>query len=636
MFNLSQVDDQEQIKRIYTEALTDSIPRIRFSLSNKKRERDDMLCIEVSKAGEIFFYLILEGDLDTLSGEDMIYLRNSVGLLAVIIQNRRYSEALEQHNIKLKETVDERSSFIDSLIRVVPAMIYIYDIQTKENVYQNEGGKKILGYTDEEIRQLGTEMLYNITHPDDYPKLMKHHKQLLIDDIGTIRESEFRLKDSEGNWHWVLAKNTPYKKDENGKTTRILGCALDVTKQMHDQQQLECSLSQIEELQRYLSNVINSMPSVLVGVNMEGVVTQWNDSACQATGIPAKKAVGLPLERVFSRLAGEMEQIRRAMQTKEVLCKPRQRSEEGGIIRYDDITIYPLIENGMEGAVIRMDDVTERVQIEEMMVQSEKMMSVGGLAAGMAHEINNPLAGVIQTASILENRLGFNHDIPANHKAAESVGTTIETISRYMVSRDIPRMLMTIRESGVRMASIVKNMLSFARQSVGQISSHDLSKVLDATLKLAETDYDLKNHYDFKQIEIVREYEKDLLPIPCEKAKIQQVFLNLLRNGAQAMQDEGIKKPLFILRARTDKTRNQIVVEVEDNGPGMDEETRKRIFEPFFTTKPVGVGTGLGLSISYFIITKSHGGEVLVESTPGKGTNFIIRLPMQRNAPKSN
>ena len=121
--------------------------------------------------------------------------------------------------------------------------------------------------------------------------------------------------------------------------------------------------------------------------------------------------------------------------------------------------------------------------------------------------------------------------------------------------------------------------------------------------------------------------------ISCEGAKIQQVLLNILSNGAQAMQeylkDDKDKKPEFILRLFKEAYANKLHIEIEDNGPGMDEETRKRIFEPFFTTKPVGQGTGLGLSVSYFIITENHDGFMDVISEPGNGATFIIRLPLE-------
>ena len=385
--------------------------------------------------------------------------------------------------------------------------------------------------------------------------------------------------------------------------------------------------SELRRLRNYLSNIINSMPSVLVGVDADGKITQWNVEAYRITGVSEDHALGQPLHQVFPRLEAEMERLKEAVRSREVQSNLKQPRLEDGEILYEDITIFPLVTNGVEGAVVRIDDVTERVRIEEMIVQSEKMLSVGGLAAGMAHEINNPLAGIIQTASVLTNRLNSGRDIPANLRAAAEAGTTIEAVHRFMELRDVPRMLDAINQSGRRVAAIVQNMLSFARKSNNMISTYDLNEVLDKTLDLAATDYDLKKHYDFKRIKILKEYDTELPPAPCESSKIQQVLFNILRNGAEAMQDAEVKTPTFILRTYYEENRNMACIEITDNGPGMDEETRKRVFEPFFTTKPPGKGTGLGLSVSYFIITENHKGIIEVDSQLGKGSVFTIHLP---------
>ena len=386
----------------------------------------------------------------------------------------------------------------------------------------------------------------------------------------------------------------------------------------------------LRQLRNYLSNIINSMPSILIGVDRSGKVTQWNSEAQHEMGISSENAIGQPVEEVFPRLASEMGRIRQAMKTQQVLSELKKVRQGEGETRFEDMTIYPLISNGVEGAVIRIDNVTERVRIEEMMVQSEKMLSVGGLAAGMAHEINNPLAGMIQTANVLINRLDTNRKIPANQRAAEELGISMEDIHAFMEKRDVPRMLTAIHESGKRVADIVQNMLSFSRKSEALISTHYMDELLDKTLELAATDYDLKKHYDFRKIEIIREYEENLPGIPCEAAKIQQVLLNILRNGAEAMQESDTIEPRFVLRAMYEREQKFVRIEVEDNGPGMEEAVRKRVFEPFFTTKPPGVGTGLGLSVSYFIIVENHHGEIFVESQPGEGTKFVIRLPQER------
>lgn len=396
-----------------------------------------------------------------------------------------------------------------------------------------------------------------------------------------------------------------------------------VTERQHAEEELR-------QLRNYLSNIIDSMPSVLIGVDPDGKVTQWNSEARRTTGISTEAALGQPLGQVFPRLASDSPRMRQAMQTRQQQSDSKRPYPQEGITRFEDVTIYPLIANGVVGVVIRVDDVTERVRLEEVMIQSEKMLSVGGLAAGMAHEINNPLAGMMQTANVVANRL--SKDLPANDRAAAAVGTTMAAIHGFMESRGICKMIDQIHASGIRAAEIVDNMLSFARKSSAAVSSHNLGELLDRSVDLASSDYDLKKQYDFRQIKIVREYQDDLPLVPCEGSSIQQVMLNILRNGAEAMRDvvasaDG-REPCLRLRTAYDPQRNSVRVEIEDNGPGMDEKTCKRVFEPFFTTKPVGVGTGLGLSISYFIVTENHGGEMSVESWLGAGTKFVIDLPV--------
>lgn len=436
-------------------------------------------------------------------------------------------------------------------------------------------------------------------------------------------EKEFELY-SEWNAKWY--KVQIYSPEKNyfvtiynalhsiDKTTRVRSKIPDVI----DISNIKHTEEALRESEERLQLLLNSTPDIICFKDAQG---RW---------LVANKA---DLE-LFSLTA--MEKVRRAIMARERQTDPKRSYQENGEIFYEDITVYPLVANGVEGAVIRIDDVTDRVRLEEMMVQSEKMLSVGGLAAGMAHEINNPLAGIIQNVCNIENRLSDLH-MPANLRSAELAGITMEAIHTFMESRGILRMVRNIKESGSRVAGIVENMLSFARKSEFAISPQNISDLLEKTLELAATDYDLKKQYDFKSIQIIKEYEENLPLVPCEASKIQQVFLNILSNGAQAMHGNIVKQkyfgekfspPCFILRLK--KESNMLCIEMEDNGPGIEESIRKRIFEPFFTTKPAGAGTGLGLSVSYFIITETHGGSMSVESEAGNGTKFIIRLPLNK------
>jgi len=394
---------------------------------------------------------------------------------------------------------------------------------------------------------------------------------------------------------------------------------IDVTKR----KQAEIELS---NLRNYLSNIIDSMPSVLIGVDTDGIVTQWNAMAEQSTGIIKSEAHGKNISAVYPRMTLLMEKVLESIQAREVLREQKiAHPSEGGII-FEDMTIYPLIANGVLGAVIRIDDVTERVQLENMMVQTEKMSSVAGLAAGMAHEINNPLGGIMQGYQNILNRI--NPDKPKNQEAAAKFNLNLSDMYNYLADRKIITFLNGGRDACERAAGIVKNMLQFSRKTDSILAPSDLAYLIDHTIELGASDYDMKKKYDFKFVDIIKDYEPKLPTVMCCPSELEQVLLNLFKNALQAMEEvkrDGYKPQFHI---RLIKETGFIRIEVEDNGPGMPSYVKTRIFEPFFTTKQVGTGTGLGLSVSYMIITKNHSGTFDVESEEGMGTKFIIRLPI--------
>ncbi len=407
---------------------------------------------------------------------------------------------------------------------------------------------------------------------------------------------------------------------EKGEVVRVVTVVRDITERKRADEELK-------KVKNYLANVFNSMPSLLASMNLDGTITQWNQEAEKATGIHASEAVGKPISALlpdFTRwieaLRSEVEQRRPALMEKLVV-------EKGGESRFYDLMLYPLVANCVEGVVVRIEDVTERTRIQELMIQTEKMMSVGGLAAGMAHEINNPLGIITQAVQNIERRL--SEELPANRLAAEELGIRLDLLRSYLEKREIGKFIGSIREASARAGEIVVNMLQFSRRSAGGVRPASLEVLIDQALGLAASDYDLKKKYDFRDISIVRQYETGIPQVPVIAVEIEQVILNLLKNAAQAMcANPPGRRPVITLRTRLEE--KHVVIEVEDNGPGMDERVKRRVFEPFFTTKEPGMGTGLGLSVSYMIVTVNHKGFMSVQSSPDKGACFTIRLPLEQ------
>jgi len=381
--------------------------------------------------------------------------------------------------------------------------------------------------------------------------------------------------------------------------------------------------------QNYLNCIIDSMPSALIALDEQLYVTQWNQEASALSGTPLNEAMNQLIYLAFEPLQPFVPQLKDTIAHHQVTKIERVTWGHGDEARHYALTFYPLMGGSGRGVVIRIDDISQRLSMEDMMVQSEKMLSVGGLAAGMAHEINNPLGAILHNVQNIRRRL--SSDLPKNIEQAAQAGIDLNAISQYLQAREVPELLDGIQQAGARAAKIVTHMLSFSRRSNRQMSPCDLSALIDQAVDIASNDFDLAIGFDFKGHAITRQFDPQLGPVPGIPNELEQVLLNLLKNAAQAIhQRRDPHEPgRIILRTRLNPPWAEI--QVEDNGAGMPEYVRKRIFEPFFTTKEVGQGTGLGLSVSYFIITNNHKGQMEVQSTLEQGTCFTLRLPLAGN-----
>mgnify|MGYP001254166647 CR=1 FL=1 len=393
-------------------------------------------------------------------------------------------------------------------------------------------------------------------------------------------------------------------------------------------------MDSLRQLQNLLANIINSMPSLLIGVDILGKINLWNQHAEDICGIAEVAAKGQSLVDVWPDFQA-LSEIELALQQGEIRKLQKVTQQLHGEECYCDITIYPLRESIVIGAVIRIDDVTERVRLEERIIQSEKMASMGQLATGMAHEINNPLAGVMQNIQVINNRLSIN--LKANRDAAEAAGLNMNALEEYVQRRDIGSCLDAVMDAGKRTAKLIDNMVSFSHCDNDSIVASSLSDLLDKSVELATGNFSLKRKFDFRLIEIKRDYDSSLPLVACNPMQIQQVFFNLILNGANAMEEklrnirkaggEGSYLPRFILRTKYSNKRAR--VEIEDNGVGMDKEMCQRLFEPFHSHVSVEENTGLGLSLCYYIVTENHRGGMEVESRRNVGSRFVLELPLK-------
>ena len=269
---------------------------------------------------------------------------------------------------------------------------------------------------------------------------------------------------------------------------------------------------------------------------------------------------------------------------------------------------------------------------QEQLIQSEKLASIGQLAAGVAHEINNPVGYVFSNFSSLERYLGDLFRMLGAYEAIETqlAGTPAaaalaslkQEIELDYLKEDVPALMAESREGISRVRKIVQDLKDFSHVDARkEWEWTDLHKGLDSTLNIVHNEIKYK-------ADVIKEYGT-LPDVQCLASELNQVFMNLLVNAAHA-----IDKPRGTIHLRSGAGDGHVWVEVEDDGSGIAPDTLSRIFDPFFTTKPVGKGTGLGLSLSYGIVQK-HGGHIEVDSVVGRGTRFRVVLPVEREVLES-
>jgi len=329
-----------------------------------------------------------------------------------------------------------------------------------------------------------------------------------------------------------------------------------------------------------------------VVLDLESRVVRWNRAMEALFGRSRQEVLGRALEAVFP--GAFLEALRGALvlgDHEEIahIYKLHLPSADGRSLMVNvSAAPFQSAPGERHGTILILDDVTARVRLEEQLQHTEKMASVGLLAAGVAHEVNTPLAGISSYTQLLRGQLE-------------------ESDPRQ-------RVLEKIEKQSFRAAKIISSLLSFSRSSGTEFERVDVNKVLADVLSLVE------HQLEGSKIRVRRELALRVPPVRGNENRIQQVFFNLILNARDAMPSGGW------LTLHTYADADTVVVEVGDTGHGIRREHIKRIYDPFFTTKGIGQGTGLGLSVSYGIV-QEHGGAIFVESAPGQGTTFQVALP---------
>lgn len=470
-------------------------------------------------------------------------------------------------------------AYFRSLIGDTLDIITVTD-RTSKVLFVSPAVHRILGFQPEEL--LGTRV-FKFIHPDDFFSAIKAFGRA-IRHPGTPTLHSFRHRHKDGSWRMLECIGN-YVKDASGHYRVIAN-----TRDLGDRKKAEEKLQESETRFRQLAESIQEVFWMVEPAKNQIIYISPS----------YEKIWGRTVESLYQNRASFIDAIHPEDRQRIVDAFPKQPlgtyDEEYRIIRPDGTLrwirdrAFP-IRNPL-GTVYRFagiaQDVTEQKQLERTVVQSEKMSAVGQLAAGIAHEINNPL-GVI---------LGFAQSMRMRIPESDALHLPVQSIER----------------EALRCKALVQDLLTFSRERKPGALPEQPVEVIEGALHLVETQANMH------KVELRKEFQSDLPLFEVDRNQIEQVVINLCTNAMDAMPQGGV------LTVMLSKTPSSVQIIVKDTGTGISSDIRNRIFEPFFTTKEVGKGTGLGLSLVYEIVKKHHG-EIKVDSDLGKGTAFIIQLP---------
>ena len=633
---LKQAETELQQKSVFLNTILESIPfgiwvrdnQTRLIMQNRineeqyrtqlgKTAREAGLAEDIAKVWDLYYDQAFSGetvDLEAREGERILrkivvpVFQDNV-ITAIFGMNIDVSD---RHRM-LQELHDSERRF-RAIFDEAPFIITLKDLQTAAYLDVNRAYCQFNQVPREEVLGKRPTEIGSFITPDEHVRIAA-----LLKEHGLVELQNITIQRADGEERFALI---------SCRIVRIGGrpCNLTVIQDITDLKRTEAALKETES---QLLQLIDRAP---LGIAMtDGSTIRYaNDAFARMVGLEdAALAQGQTIFGYFSP-AWQAEVTERSSRRIRGEAVPSSYESEGlrrdGTLFPMQVSVVRIYRENEPRLLIFFQDLTEQTRQRDLLIQNEKMVMIGGLAAGMAHEINNPLGIIAQDLQNLERRL--SPALPKNSQVAAGLGMNLDLLQQYLKAREIPSYLTSIRAAVRRTSYIIDNMLQFSRQSSIGFQLAPLHEVVNHALELARGDYALRKSYDVQGIAVHCAYDLDLPTVPMKVTEIEQVLINLFKNAAQAMATTSGERHI---RISTRRDGDHALLELCDNGPGMSEEVRLRIFDPFFTTKPVGSGTGLGLSVSHAIITQNHRGSISVTSSPGQGCCFSIQLPLKQD-----
>ena len=544
---------------------------------------------ELYKGVEYFGHGQLDYRLNIKTNDEIEKLADEFNKMAEELK-KTYTK-LEERNEEL-ETSEERYK---DLVENSPEMIHSVNAD-RYFMNVNKTELDILGYSIEEMRNKRLEDIV----PERNKERVKKHVERVIKDGRSRVEIQFITKDggeidveisATALYHPItkqFVKTRAFVRDitDRKRLERHLKEYHEILEQKVDERTIE-----LKETKDYLENLLEAANDVIYTLNPEGIITYVNKKV-EDWGYKKGELIGKPFLTILSRRhQGERfrsvltEGIRHTYEVEVI--------DKFGEIKYAVLSISPLRggEGKLTGVLGIANDITERKRLEQQVVQAEKMSAVGQLAAGIAHEVNNPIGGILNC---------------------------LYNLRRHKISKEREEEYLKSMEDGIhRVQRTVDQLLDFSQQHEPELTVVDINNLVEEVLFLIN--YAIANY----GITLEKELDLGLPKLMIDHHKMGQVVMNIMLNSIQAIKDKGK------ISVKTFHEDGWCCIDITDNGTGIPPHILPKIFDPFFTTKDVGKGTGLGLAVSLGIVEK-HAGRIDVKTQEGKGTTFIIRLPMKQ------
>lgn len=394
----------------------------------------------------------------------------------------------------------------------------------------------------------------------------------------------------ESTW---LARTAPIKNDR-GEVVAAIEMSLDITHTKF----LEKEARESEEKYQTFFNTIPNPVFILDPENLK--ILDCNDSVTSVYGFKKDEILQTSFMDLFEQ--NERNQLKFQLLSSDLMSRIRQIRKNGEVM-YVTIRISRTVYSGKAVLLVTTSDTTKRMMAEQLMIQTSKMATLGEMATGIAHELNQPLSVIKTAGSFILKKI----------KKGEPIEEEILRTLAFEIDSHVDRA-----------SKIINHMREFGRKSEVKKEKVDANEALNKALEI------FSQQLKLRQIEVVKNLDEDLPPIMADRNRLEQVFINLLINARDAIEDKsewGFGSPENKkIHLKTSSGRDMVKIEIRDSGTGIPDSIKDKIFEPFFTTKKVGKGTGLGLSISYSIV-QDYDGTIRVESKEGEGANFIIQFP---------